>query len=202
MSNCAIYARVSTKKIGKNGKTQDPAYQLSEMREYCKRQGWEVYREFVDRMSGKKANRPALDELMEAAKLRKFDVVLVWKIDRFGRSVRHLVNSVEQLRNWGVRFISMTQPIDTGDPVTANLIFNIFAAVAEFESAMTAERVSAAAQYLISKGKKWGRREIEIDLNRARSLVASHGLRSAAAEIGVSHETLRQRLQAAKSATA
>ena len=195
MSSCAIYARVSTKKIWKNGKAQDPAYQIAKMHEYCQRQGWDVCREFVDHVSGKKANRPALDQLMADAKLRKFDVVLMWKIDRFERSVRHLVNSVEQLRNWGVRFISMTQPIDTGDPVTANLIFNIFAAVAEFESAMTGERVSAAAQYLISKGKKWGRREIEIDLEQARMLVASGGLRKAACELGVSHETLRKRLQ-------
>jgi DNA invertase Pin-like site-specific DNA recombinase len=192
----AIYARVSTKKIGKNGKAQDPAYQLAEMREYCKRHEWEVFAEYVDRITGKKASRPALDELMASARMRKFDVVLVWKIDRFGRSVRHLVNSVEQLRNWGVRFISMTQPIDTGDPVTANLIFNIFAAVAEFESAMTGERVSAAAQYLISKGKQWGRRPAPLDIEKARELVAQGSLRSAAATLGVSHETLRKRLSA------
>ena len=101
ISRVALYARVSTL----NG--QDPEMQLRELREYASRRGWAVSKEYIDQgVSGSKESRPALNDLMADAHRRKFDAVLVWKIDRFGRSLKHLVNSLAELGALGVAFVS------------------------------------------------------------------------------------------------
>src|SRR5438046_864383 len=101
IARVALYARVSTL----NG--QDPEMQLRELREYSSRRGWSTVHEYIDQgVSGSKESRPALNELMNDAHRRKFDAVLVWKIDRFGRSLKHLVNSLAELGALGVAFIS------------------------------------------------------------------------------------------------
>jgi DNA invertase Pin-like site-specific DNA recombinase len=98
----ALYARVSTLA------GQSPEMQLVELREYASRRGWQVTQEYVDHgVSGTKESRPALNRLMADAKQRRFDVIAVWKIDRFGRSLRHLVNSLAELENLGVSFVSL-----------------------------------------------------------------------------------------------
>src|SRR6185437_1641542 len=99
----AIYARVSTINKG-----QDVDMQLNELRAYCQQKGWAIAHEYVDKgISGSKASRPQLNRLMEHASEHRFDAVLVWKLDRFGRSVRHLVNAIAELESSNVAFISL-----------------------------------------------------------------------------------------------
>ncbi len=105
----AIYARVSTT----NG--QDPTMQTRELREYCERRGWKLVGEYVDvGVSGSKDSRPELNRLMQAAKQREFDAVLVWKLDRFGQSLRHLVNALAELEALGVTFVSLKDNLPAG----------------------------------------------------------------------------------------
>ena len=107
----ALYARVSTLA------GQSPEMQLVELREYAARRGWSIVEEYVDRgVSGVKESRPALNRLMDHARQRRFDVIAVWKIDRFGRSLRHLVNSIAELENLGVSFVSLRDSIDLSSP--------------------------------------------------------------------------------------
>jgi DNA invertase Pin-like site-specific DNA recombinase len=126
----AIYARVSTQ-------DQSCQSQLLELREYAARHNWQVA-EYVDiGWSGAKASRPELDRLMQDAALRRFDVVMVWKLDRFGRSVRNCLDGIEALRAHGVRFLSVSQSIDTDESnPTAKLLLHVLASVAEFEREM------------------------------------------------------------------
>src|SRR5438045_506402 len=95
----AIYCRVSTS----NGH-QDPEMQARELREYCERRGFQIAEEYADTVSGSKDSRPALNRLMADAARRHFDVVLVWKLDRWGRSLKHLVNSIAELEALGIAF--------------------------------------------------------------------------------------------------
>jgi DNA invertase Pin-like site-specific DNA recombinase len=106
-----IYARVSTL-IG-----QSPEMQLAELREYASRRGWEIYGEYVDSgVSGSKESRPELNRLMSDVHLRRFDVVLCWKVDRFGRSLKHLVNALADLDSYGVAFVSLRDNLDFSTP--------------------------------------------------------------------------------------
>ena len=134
----AIYARVSTK-------DQNCELQLNELREYIHRHGWENAGEYVDSgWSGVKASRPEFDKLMADAGKRKFDVVICWKLDRFGRSLIHLQTAMEDLKRYRIRFIVTTQGIDTDESsATARLMQQIFAAFAEFERELIRERASA-----------------------------------------------------------
>jgi putative DNA-invertase from lambdoid prophage Rac len=138
----AIYARVSTS-------DQDNSIQVSELTAYANSRGWKIFQVYQDQISGAKAKRPGLDQLMKDARLRRFDVVIVWKLDRFGRSLINLVNSILELNSLGIRFICTTQGIDTdlSNPM-AMLLLHIMAAFAEFERSMIRERTSAGvAQY-------------------------------------------------------
>jgi DNA invertase Pin-like site-specific DNA recombinase len=133
--NVAIYARVSTA-------DQNCTMQLRELREYALRRGWTVSGEYVDTgWSGAKASRPELDRLMRDAGQRAFDVVLVWKLDRFGRSVLHLNQQLTALTSYGIRFISTSQALDTDQSnPTSRLLLQILASVAEFEREMIRDR--------------------------------------------------------------
>src|SRR5213594_301188 len=109
MMKVAMYARVST-----HDKGQDVSTQLLLLRDFAQRRGFEVIAEHIDKgVSGSKDRRPALDRLMKAARLREFDAVLVFKLDRFGRSLPHLVRSVTEFKDLGIEFISLTESIDT-----------------------------------------------------------------------------------------
>jgi hypothetical protein len=121
---CALYARVSTL----NG--QDPSLQTVELHEYAARRGWEVVGEFVDKgVSGSKDSRPQLDAMMKLAKARKVDLILVWKLDRFGRSLRHLVNALAELEALGIAFVSLRDNLDLSTP-SGRLMFQIIGAMA------------------------------------------------------------------------
>ena len=115
----ALYARVSTADKG-----QDPEMQLRELREYCERRGWAVSTEYVDvGVSGAKDSRPQLNKLMADAKQRRFDAILVWKLDRFGRSLKHLVSALGEFEALGVAFVSLRDSFDLTTPA-GWLMFN------------------------------------------------------------------------------
>ncbi len=164
IARVALYARVSTL----NG--QDPEMQLSELREYASRRGWTITSEHVDQgVSGSKESRPELNQLMTDAHRRKFDAVLVWKIDRFGRSLKHLVNALADLCAYGVAFISFRDSLDLSTP-SGRLMFQIIGAMAEFERSLIQERVKAGLRNARAKGKKFGRPRAQIDAVRVASL--------------------------------
>src|SRR5215472_4035507 len=124
----ALYARVSTR-----DKRQNPELQLDELREYAAKRGWLVAGEFVDvGVSGSKDSRPQLDTMMQLAKARKIDVIAVWKLDRFGRSLRHLVDSLEELKAVGCAFVSLRDNLDLSTPA-GRMMFHVIGAMAEFE---------------------------------------------------------------------
>ena len=149
---CALYARVSTS-------DQTCQMQLQELREYISRRGWQNVGEYVDTgFSGAKASRPALDRLMADASKRKFDCVVVYKVDRFGRSVLHLNQQLASLTSYGVRFIATSQSLDTDEKnPTSRLLLQILASVAEFEREMIKERTLSGIRAARANGKIIGR---------------------------------------------
>ena len=147
-----LYSRVSTLHHG-----QDPEVQSREIREYCQRRGWPLIGEYVDAgVSGAKERRPQLDRLIADAHKRKFEVVVVWKFDRFARSVSHLLRALENFRALGIEFVSLSEQVDTSTP-TGKLIFTVLGAVAELERSLIAERVRAGLRNARAKGKRLGR---------------------------------------------
>jgi DNA invertase Pin-like site-specific DNA recombinase len=163
----ALYARVSTC----NGH-QDPELQLAELREYAARRGLEIIGEYVDHgVSGSKESRPALSRLLADAQRRKFDAVLVWKIDRFGRSLKHLVNSLADLAAVGVAFISLRDNLDLTTP-SGRLMFQIIGAMAEFERALIQERVRAGLKNARAKGRQLGRPRRIVNTDKIAALRA------------------------------
>lgn len=148
----AIYARVST-----SGNGQSPAMQLRELRDYCKRRGWRIAGEFVDEgISGAKDSRPELNRLMADAHKRRFDAVVVWKFDRFARSVSHLLRALETFNSLGIAFVSLSESIDTSTPA-GKMVFTVLGAVAELERSLIGERVRAGLRNAKAKGIRLGR---------------------------------------------
>jgi len=161
----AIYARVST--VG-NG--QSPEMQLREMREYCARRGWTLAGEYVDSgISGAKDRRPELDRLMEDAHKRRFDVVAVWKFDRFVRSVTHLLRALDTFRVLGIEFVSLSESLDTATPA-GRMVFTVLGAVAELERSLIVERVKAGMCNARAKGKHVGRPSVSVDAKKIAAL--------------------------------
>jgi DNA invertase Pin-like site-specific DNA recombinase len=188
----ALYARVSTI-------DQHCELQLKELREYCQRRGWTNMGEYVDTgWSGAKASRPELDRVMKDASLRKIDAILVWKLDRFGRSVLHLSEQLARLSSWGIRFLATSQSLDTDQSnPTSRLLLHILAAVAEFERELIKERVKAGMAAAKHRGTRIGRPKVSLDQKRARKLRRS-GLsqRAIASALGVGKGTVARLLAA------
>jgi len=186
LSRVALYARVSTS----NGH-QDPEIQLAELREYADRRGWKIVGEYTDQgVSGSKESRPELNRLMTDAHQRRFDAVLVWKIDRFGRSLKHLVNALADLGAYGVAFISLRDNLDLSTP-SGRLMFQIIGAMAEFERALIQERVKAGLRNARAKGKRLGRPRRVVDSSRVSNLRAGcSSWRAVSRELGVGLATL------------
>src|SRR5246127_234086 len=160
----AIYARVSTN----NG--QDPHMQIRELREYCKRRRWDVEGEYVDAgVSGAKERRPQLDVLLAACRKRRLDAVVVYRYDRFARSLRQLVNALEEFRSLGIEFISLHEGVDTSTP-NGRLVFGIFASIAEFERELIRDRVKSGIAAAKAKGKRVGRPKVAVNALRIASL--------------------------------
>jgi DNA invertase Pin-like site-specific DNA recombinase len=146
-----LYARVSTV----HG--QDPEVQLLELRSYCQRRGFEIAEEFVDKgISGSRERRPGLDRLMVACRKRLLDAVVVYRYDRFARSLRQLVNALEEFRSLDIDFVSIHEGVDTSTP-NGRLVFGIFASIAEFERELIRDRVRSGIAAARSRGRKLGR---------------------------------------------
>ncbi len=161
----AIYARVSTT-------DQSTDSQLLDLRRYVSERGWHTFREYTDNgISGTKDSRPALNQLMDDAKKRRFDSVLVWRFDRFARSTTHLLLSLDQFRNLGIDFVSYQENIDTSSPLGA-AIFTIISAVAQLERDIIAERVKAGLRRAKAQGKQLGRPRVIVDAGRIAALRA------------------------------
>jgi len=166
MKRAALYARVSTH----NG--QNPEMQLCELREYCDRRGWQVFREYVDvGISGSKEKRPELDRLMADAHRRQFDVLIVWKFDRFARSVSHLLRALENFQALGIEFVSLSEQMDTITPA-GRMVFTVLGAVAELERSLIVERVRAGIRNARAKGKRLGRPRRVVDSSKITRLRA------------------------------
>jgi len=189
MKRIAIYARVSTT-------DQSTESQLLDLRRYVSERGWNIFREYSDNgISGTKDSRPALNELMNDAKKRRFDVVLVWRFDRFARSTKHLILALEEFRNLGIDFVSYQENIDTSSPL-GSAIFTIISAVAQLERDIIAERVKAGLRRAKENGKKLGRPVARVDhelVHRMRKQGFSH--RAIATQLGISHSTVGQILR-------
>ena len=180
MKRVAVYARVST-----GDQTCDN--QLRDLREYCRARGWTDVREFIDTgISGTKERRPALDKLMVEVKARRIDVVVVAAFDRFGRSVRHLVEALDLFHHLGVEFISLREQVDTGSAL-GQAIFTIIAAIAQLERSLIVERVKAGLRRARAEGKRLGRPRLRVDVRHLERIV-ERGLpvRAAAKELGIS----------------
>lgn len=184
----AIYARVSTANNG-----QDPRVQTRELQEYCQRRGWAVAGEYVDiGISGTKEKRPELDRLMKEAHGRRFDAVVVWRFDRFARSVSHLLRALETFQALGIQFVSLSEQLDTSTP-TGKMVFTVLGAVAELERSLIAERVKAGLRNARAKGQRLGRPPRDLDAAKIAKLRAQ-GLawRAIAAQLGVGLATLHR----------
>ncbi len=177
----ALYARVSTT----NG--QDPEMQTRELKEYCERRGWKMAGEYVDTgISGAREKRPELDRMMADAHRRRFDAVVVWKFDRFARSVSHLLRALETFKALGIEFVSLSEQVDTSTP-TGRMIFTVLGAVAELERSLIAERVKAGLRNARAKGKRLGRPPMVLDRAQiARLRAQGRSIREIAAELGCS----------------
>jgi DNA invertase Pin-like site-specific DNA recombinase len=164
----AIYTRVSTT-------DQTVENQQIALREYAEKRGWNIYREYSDVASGAKEDRKELKELMSEAKKRKFDVVLVWKFDRFARSLIHLLTALKTFEEIGVDFMSLQDSIDTTTS-SGRLMFSVIGAFAQFERDIIRERTILGLNRAKSKGIKLGRRKLDYNIQQQIGELKSKGL--------------------------
>ena len=166
-----------------------PEMQLRELREHCERRGWTVAGEYVDAgISGAKDRRPELDRLMADAHKRRFDVVAVWKFDRFARSVSHLLRALDTFRVLGIEFVSLSESLDTATPA-GRMVFTVLGAVAELERSLIVERVRAGLRNARAKGKRLGRPSKGVDRSTVAALRSQgDSWRAIAEKLGVVSE--------------
>jgi len=155
MKRAAIYMRVSTV-------DQHPETQLLDLRQMAAQRGYEIVHEYTDRISGTKAKRPGLDQMMRDARRGQFDVVLVWACDRIARSTRHFLDVLDGLNRLNIEFISFREQIDTGGPLGRAIVV-IIGAIAELERSLIVERVRAGMRRAKLEGRSIGRRPLELD---------------------------------------
>lgn len=184
-TRAAIYARVSTVT------GQSPQMQLDVLREYAARRGLEVAAEFVDHgVSGARDQRPELDRLMAGARQRAFDVVLVYRFDRFARGVRHLVTALDEFQALGVEFVSYSESLDTSTPM-GRAMFSIVAALAELERNIIIERSAEGQRRARARGTHVGRPRREVDVARILRLrEEGRSLRAIASATGASRTVI------------
>jgi DNA invertase Pin-like site-specific DNA recombinase len=184
MQKVAVYIRVSTT-------DQHPEMQKDELLQYVRQRGWALHKVYSDKISGAKERRPALDELMSDACRGVFSILLVWKLDRFGRSLRHLVNAIAELEAWHIAFVSLRDNLDLSTP-SGRLMLHVVAAMAEFERALIQERVRAGIARARRNGKLHGRPALrklsftEIAQLRSQRLREGTSFRGLATKYGIS----------------
>jgi DNA invertase Pin-like site-specific DNA recombinase len=184
----AIYARVSTR-------DQSCELQVRELRLYCQARGFELVREFADvGQSGTKDSRPELNILMDDARKRQFDAIVVWRFDRFARSTKHLLTALEEFRSLGIQFISYQENVDTSTPL-GQALFTIVSAVAQLERDLIRELVSAGIRNARANGKKLGRPNCSVDRAQILQLrEQGQSLQQIATNLGIGYGTVRARL--------
>jgi DNA invertase Pin-like site-specific DNA recombinase len=187
----AIYARVST-----DDKGQDVENQLMQLRDYCKAKTYEVYKEYSEEVTGTgKKKRPAFEEMMEDARKRKFDVLLVWSYDRFSRAGLKDIHFISDLSLWGVKFVSFQESFLDMTTETGELLLPIFAWIAKQEAKKISERTKAGLQRARSEGKSLGRPKSGVEIEKILILnKQGKSLGEIAKELGTSKETVRRRL--------
>jgi DNA invertase Pin-like site-specific DNA recombinase len=189
MKRAALYARVSTW-------DQHPEMQLHELRTLAAQRGLEIVEEYVDRISGAKAKRPGLDQMMADARSGRFDVVLVWAFDRLARSVRHFLEVLDELNHLEIAFVSLREQVDSAGPLGRAMVV-IIGAIAELERSLIVERVRAGMRRAKLEGRRLGRPPLNVDRdalirdrNRGQSLkqiAKLHGI-SKASVVRVLHQ--------------
>jgi DNA invertase Pin-like site-specific DNA recombinase len=160
VKRAALYLRVSTL-------DQHPESQLHDLRGLAAQRGFQIVQECTDRLSGAKAKRPGLDQLLADARQGKFDVVLVWAFDRIARSVRHFLEVLDELNRLNIEFVSFRENIDTGGPLGRAMVV-IIGAIAELERNLIIERVRAGMRRARLEGQRIGRPRLEIDSQALR----------------------------------
>jgi len=156
-----LYARVSTKE-------QTTENQILELRDFCKRNNYEIFKEYRDDgVSGKLISRPALDEMLQDMREKKFNMVVVYKFDRLGRSTKHLLQVYEEMKNKGVRLVATSQNIDTSSSM-GKFFFTILSGIAELEREMLIDRVKSGVSRAKSEGKHCGRPKGSKDKGRRK----------------------------------
>jgi DNA invertase Pin-like site-specific DNA recombinase len=179
----ALYARVSTL-------DQNPENQLDELRRYVECRGWTEPVVYVDRASGAKDSRPALNGLLRGARRRQFDVVVCWRLDRLGRSLKHLLDVLHELTALGVGFVSLNEGIDATTP-SGRLQLHLLGAFAEFERSRIQERVRSGLARARRQGKRLGRPPRRITASELER-VTRLSTRDAARELSVSPSTIHR----------
>jgi DNA invertase Pin-like site-specific DNA recombinase len=155
VKRAVLYMRVS-------GLDQHPETQLHDLRQMAAQRGYEIVEEYTDRISGAKARRPGLDELMRNARRGRFDAVLVWASDRIARSVKHFLEVLDELNRFNVEFVSFREQIDTGGPLGRAIVV-IVGAIAELERSLIVERVRAGMRRARLEGRHIGRNPLTLD---------------------------------------
>jgi DNA invertase Pin-like site-specific DNA recombinase len=188
MKRAALYLRVSTV-------DQHPETQLHDLRQMAAQRGYQIVVEFTDRISGTKARRPGLDQLMTGARRGQFDIVLVWASDRIARSVRHFLDILDEFNRLNVEFVSFREQIDTGGPLGRALVV-IIGAIAELERNLIIERVRAGMRRARLEGRHIGRAPLQLDHDAIRRDRAhGHSLRAIAKDHRVSTATVQRILK-------
>jgi DNA invertase Pin-like site-specific DNA recombinase len=155
VKRAALYLRVSTV-------DQHPETQVYDLRQMAAQRGYEIAKEYTDRLSGVKARRPGLDEMMRDARSGHFDVVLTWACDRIARSTRHFLEVLDELNHLGIEFVSFREQIDTGGPLGRAIVV-IIGAIAELERNLIVERVRAGMRRARLEGRQIGRPALDLD---------------------------------------
>ena len=185
MKRAALYMRVSSI-------DQHPETQLYDLRQMAAQRGYDIIQEYTDRISGAKARRPGLDDLMRDARRGRFDVILVWASDRIARSVKHFLEVLDELNRLNIEFVSFREQIDTGGPLGRAIVV-IIGAIAELERNLIIERVRAGMRRARLEGRHIGRRPL--DLNREailRDRQCGHSLGQIAKDHGISRATVHR----------
>jgi len=181
-----MYTRVSTEE-------QKTDLQLMDLKEYVQKRGYTIYNIYEDVVSGATKERKALDQLFQDARHRKFDVVLVWKFDRFARSLKMLVDSLALFQELGIDFISYKENIDTTTSM-GRLIFHINSAYAEFEREIIRDRVLAGIKAKREKTGRWGRNKLADSIQEQIKTLIQTGtsVRNTAKQLQISTRTVRK----------
>ena len=180
MKKAALYLRVSSL-------DQHPETQRLDLQQMAAQRGYEIVHEYTDWLSGAKARRPGLDELMHDARHGKFDVVLVWASDRIARSVKHYLEVLDELNRLNIEFVSFREQIDTGGPLGRAIVV-IIGAIAELERNLIIERVRAGMRRAKLEGRPIGRRPLDLD---REAILRDHRLGCSLGKIAREHSVSR-----------